>query len=102
MKRVSGTTPESRRRMLLARMAATRAELYASNHVIEMTRLTSLTANIGYAPIKLPAIGGSTGAAIAVALAALVVMGPRRLVMTAVRAGLVGLLGRMVRDAMHR
>jgi hypothetical protein len=101
MKPVPDMAPESRRRMLLARMAATRTELCASNHVIEMARQTSLAANTGHPLMKLPAIGGSTGAAIAVALAALVVMGPRRLVMTAVRAGLVGLIGRMVRDAVH-
>lgn len=102
MNTVPGRTPESRRRMLLARMAATRAELSASNHVIEMTRRTSLTANPGHPLMKLPAIGGSTGAAVAVALAALVVIGPRRLILTAVRAGLVGLLGRMVGDSMHQ
>lgn len=102
MKCVPDRAPESRRRMLLAHMAATRAELYASNHVIEMTRQTSLTDNTGHSLMKLPAIGGSTGAAIAVALAGLVVMGPRRLIMTAVRAVVVGLIGRMVRDATHQ
>ncbi|WP_249043944.1 hypothetical protein [Burkholderia diffusa] len=52
--------------------------------------------------MRLPTLGGSTGAAVAVALAGFVILGPRRLVTTAVRAGLVALIGQMTREIMQK
>ncbi|WP_107313404.1 hypothetical protein [Burkholderia metallica] len=100
--RIPDGSPESRRRVLLARMAATRAELSASNHVVEMTRRARPGDIAVYPAMKLPTLGGSTGVAVAVALACLVILGPRRLVTTAVRTGLVTLIGRMTRDIMQK
>ncbi|WP_175969329.1 hypothetical protein [Burkholderia sp. BCC0322] len=100
--RIPDGSPESMRRVLLARMAATRAELSASNHVAEMTRRGRPGDIAEYPAVKLPTLGGSTGAAVAVALAGFVILGPRRLVTTAVRAGLVTLIGRMTRDIMQK
>lgn len=102
MKRpASDASPESQRSVLLARMAATRAELAASNHVIELTRQPSARNCAGPA-MPLPALDGSAGVAIAVALAGLAVLGPRRLVTTAARAGLVAMIGRMMRDIVQK
>ncbi|WP_230942148.1 hypothetical protein [Burkholderia cepacia] len=52
--------------------------------------------------MKLPTLGGSAVAAVAVALAGFVILGPRRIVTTAVRAGLVALIGRMTRDMVEK
>ncbi|MCA8375775.1 hypothetical protein LGM80_20620 [Burkholderia multivorans] len=52
--------------------------------------------------MPLPSLGGSTGAAIAVVLAGFAVLGPRRLLATIVRAGLVSLIGRMARDVVAK
>ncbi|WP_175751972.1 hypothetical protein [Burkholderia anthina] len=105
-RRTPDGSPESQRSILLARMAATRAELSASNHVLELTRQPSARDRGGHPVVKLPALGGSTGVAIAVAvavaLAGLAVLGPRRLVTTAVRAGLVAMIGRMTRDVAQK
>ncbi|MPV61417.1 hypothetical protein CFB46_34620 [Burkholderia sp. HI2761] len=95
-------SPESMRRVLLARMAATRAELSASNQVVELTRRTRFGDVTEYPTMKLPTLDGSTGAAIAVALAGFVILGPRRLVTTAIQAGLVALIGRMTRDIVQK
>ncbi|MCA8090378.1 hypothetical protein LGM65_05675 [Burkholderia anthina] len=101
-RRTPDGSPESQRSVLLARMAATRAELSASNHVLELTRQPSARDRGSHPVVKLPALGGSTGVAIAVALAGLAVLGPRRLVTTAVRAGLVAMIGRMTRDIVQK
>ncbi|MDF0506825.1 hypothetical protein POK33_39410 [Burkholderia cenocepacia] len=95
-------SPESMRRVLLARMAATRAELGASNHVVALTRRTGGGGIAGYPTMKLPTLGGSTRAAIAVALAGFVILGPRQVVTTAIRAGLVALIGRLTRDIVRK
>ncbi|MDS0857121.1 hypothetical protein NUV25_05335 [Burkholderia pseudomultivorans] len=96
--RAPADAPETQRRALLARMAATRAELSASNHVIGMAGRISSGSNAVHAPLRLPSLGGSAGAAVAVVLAGVAVLGPRRLLTTIVRAGLVSLIGRMARD----
>lgn len=83
-------------------MAATRAELAASNHVLEMTRQTSRGDDSVYPALKLPTLDGSAVAAIAVALAGFVILGPRRLVTTAARAGLAALIGRMTQDIVQK
>lgn len=111
MKRFSEAVPESRRRVLLARMAATRAELCAANRVVETTR-RAWGSGSGGQPVSVRAalrtltafrtLAAPGGAALAVALVGIVAMGPRRLVVTAVRAGLAALVTRMVRDAVHR
>lgn len=101
-RRTPDGSPESQRSVLLARMAATRAELSASNHVLELTRQPSARDRGGHPVVKLPALGGATGVAIAVALAGLAVLGPRRLVTTAVRAGLAAMIGRMTRDIVQK
>ncbi|MBM2766594.1 hypothetical protein [Burkholderia anthina] len=101
-RRTPDGSPESQRSVLLARMAATRAELSASNHVLELTRQPSARDRGGHPVVKLPALGGATGVAIAVALAGLAVLGPRRLVATAVRAGLAAMIGRMTRDIVQK
>lgn len=98
-RRISDGSPESRRRVLLARMAATRAELSASNHVVETARRARSGDIADYPAMKLPTLGGS---AVAVALAGFVILGPRRIVTTAVRAGLVALIGRMTRDMVEK
>ncbi|WP_231752983.1 hypothetical protein [Burkholderia sp. TSV86] len=68
-----------------------------------MTRPISAGGNTaGYRAMTLPNLGGSAGVAIAVALVGCVVLGPRRLVMTAARAGLAALVGRMARDAVQK
>ncbi|WP_258181333.1 hypothetical protein [Burkholderia multivorans] len=67
-----------------------------------MTGRISGGSNAGHALIRLPSLGGSTGAAIAVALAGFAVLGPRRLLTTIVRAGLVSLIGRMARDVVAK
>ncbi|KWF30939.1 hypothetical protein [Burkholderia pseudomultivorans] len=100
--RAPADAPESQRRALLARMAATRAELSASNHVIEMTGRISSGGNAGHATTRLPSLGGSSGAAIAIVLAGFAVLGPRRLLTTIVRAGLASLIGRMARDVVAK
>ncbi|UQP01473.1 hypothetical protein L0Z36_05955 [Burkholderia multivorans] len=100
--RASADAPESQRRALLARMAATRAELSASNHVVGMTGRISGGSSARHALMRLPSLGGSTGAAIAVVLAGFAVLGPRRLLATIVRAGLVSLIGRMARDVVAK
>lgn len=99
--RAPADAPEAQRRALLARMAATRAELSASNHVIEMTGRIS-GGNAGHASMRLPSVGGASGAAIAVVLAGFAVLGPRRLLTTIVRAGLVSLIGRIARDVVAK
>ncbi|AXK65054.1 hypothetical protein [Burkholderia sp. IDO3] len=101
-RRTPDGSPESQRSVLLARMAATRAELSASNHVLELTRQPSARDRGGHPVVRLPALGGATGVAIAVALAGLAVLGPRRLVTTAVRAGLAAMIGRMTRDIVQK
>ncbi|KVU53595.1 hypothetical protein [Burkholderia cepacia] len=104
-RRISDGSPESRRRVLLARMAATRAELSASNHVVETARRARSGDIADYPAMKLPTLGGSAVAAVAavaVALAGFVILGPRRIVTTAVRAGLVALIGRMTRDMVEK
>ncbi|QTD88439.1 hypothetical protein [Burkholderia anthina] len=103
-RRTPDGSPESQRSVLLARMAATRAELSASNHVLELTRQPSARDRGGHPVVKLPALGGATGVAIAIAvtLAGLAVLGPRRLVTTAVRAGLAAMIGRMTRDIVQK
>ncbi|KVE36422.1 hypothetical protein WS68_00330 [Burkholderia sp. TSV86] len=102
-RRAAERSPEAQRRVLLARMAATRTELSSSNRVIDMTRPISAGGNTaGYRAMTLPNLGGSAGVAIAVALVGCVVLGPRRLVMTAARAGLAALVGRMARDAVQK
>ncbi|WP_249196493.1 hypothetical protein [Burkholderia cenocepacia] len=93
---------ESQRRVLLARMAATRAELSASSHVIDTTQQSSAHDRVRHPSTSLPTLYGSTGASIALALVGLAVLGPRRLVATAVRAGLVALIGRMTRDIVRQ
>ncbi|PRG11735.1 hypothetical protein C6Q21_08030 [Burkholderia multivorans] len=100
--RASADAPESQRRALLARMAATRPELSASNHVVGMTGRISGGSGARHALMRLPSLGGSTGAAIAVVLAGFAVLGPRRLLATIVRAGLVSLIGRMARDVVAK
>ncbi|WP_254209549.1 hypothetical protein [Burkholderia multivorans] len=100
--RASADAPESQRRALLARMAATRAELSASNHVVGMTGRISGGSSARHALMRLPSLGGSTGAAIAVVLAGFAVLGPRRLLATIVRAGLISLIGRMARDVVAK
>ncbi|KVF78308.1 hypothetical protein QZM18_04425 [Burkholderia diffusa] len=101
-RRIPDDSPESMRRVLLARMAATRAELSASNQVVEMTRRARSGDIAEYPVMRLPTLGGSTGAAVAVALAGFVILGPRRLVTTAVRTGLVALIGQMTREIMQK
>ena len=101
-RRISDGSPESRRRVLLARMAATRAELSASNHVVETARRARSGDIADYPAMKLPTLGGSAVAAVAVALAGFVILGPRRIATTAVRAGLVALIGRMTRDMVEK
>ncbi|WP_230973889.1 hypothetical protein [Burkholderia pseudomultivorans] len=63
-----------------------------------MTGRISRGSTAVHAPMRLPSLGGSTGAAVAVVLAGVAVLGPRRLLTTVVRAGLVSLIGRMARD----
>ncbi|MGS0892156.1 hypothetical protein ACVBGC_06280 [Burkholderia stagnalis] len=74
----------------------------ASNHVLEMTQQTARGDDAVHPALKLPTVGGSAVAAIAVALAGFVILGPRRLVTTAARAGLVALIGRMTRDIVQK
>ncbi|WP_244130342.1 hypothetical protein [Burkholderia sp. BCC0044] len=93
---------ELQRRVLLARMAATRAELSASSHVIDTTQQSSARVRARHPSASLPTLYGSTGISIAVALVGLAALGPRRLVATAVRAGLVALIGRMTRDIVRQ
>lgn len=95
MKRKNGDASlESKRRAILAHMAATRAELSACCHLIEVLQRKSRSGQ----GIGLPSIAGPTGTAIGVALAGCVILGPRRVAMTACRAALVALIGRASRE----
>lgn len=95
--RTPNRSQESTRRVLLARMAATRAELAASNHVVDMARRGRSGDNSEPSEMKTPFLGVPSGVAVAVVLAGYLALGPRRLVTTALRAGLVAMIGRLTR-----
>lgn len=101
MNRIKPLSATTRHGVVRARMAATRAELLASNHVVETTRQAWRLKSPPIDLVKLPTIAGSSGLALAVTLAGLVVLGPQKVLGTFVRVGTLGLLTRAVRNAIR-
>jgi hypothetical protein len=100
-KSMQNKSASARQRVLRARMAATRAELSAANHVVETTRQAWRSRNPSAALIKLPTLAGSSGLALALTLVGFVVVGPRKVLSTVIRVGTLGLITRAVRSAIR-